>query len=152
MKCSRRTRRTIFSLELQPSSYQLSSCQLGSYQKIDHYCFRTCQCFAVSILHVWFNVVLALVMYMNWAIVQLLSIGVLSKHKEDIIVYIVLTLYRSLDPWVYGIPPKGIRNQRYSDKGIPKPKVFGYQRYSKMKSRFLPNSCATYIIHVYLTI
>ena len=31
-------------------------------------------------------------MYMNWAIVQLLSIGVLSKHKEDIIVYIVLTL------------------------------------------------------------
>ena len=43
-------------------------------------------------------------MYMNWAIVQLLSIGVLSKHKEDIIVYIVLTLYRSLDPWVY--PPK----------------------------------------------
>ena len=35
-----------------------------------------------------------------------------------------------------GIPPKGIRNQRYSDKGIPKPKVFGYQRYSKMKSWF----------------
>ena len=33
-----------------------------------------------------------------------------------------------------GIPPKGIRNQRYSDKVIPKPKVFGYQRYSKMKS------------------
>ena len=27
-----------------------------------------------------------------------------------------------------GIPPKGIRNQRYSDKGIPKPKVFGYPR------------------------